>query len=50
MESIYKNKKSEFESDQAIKTVQLINAIYKSIELNREIYLNQNIVSKKLGN
>ena len=50
IESIYKNKKSEFESDQAVKTVQLINAIYKSIELNREIYLNQDIVSKKLGN
>ena len=36
VESIYKNKKSEFESDQAVKTVQLINAIYKSIELNRK--------------
>ena len=49
-ETIYKNKKSEFESNEAIKTVEVINAIYKSIELNKEIFLNKNIISKKLGN
>ena len=32
------------------KTVKLINAIYKSIETNREVFLNKNIISKNLGN
>ena len=32
----------------AIKTVELINAIYKSIETNKEVYLNKNFMSKKL--
>lgn len=41
--------KSEFEAAQAIKTVKLINAIYKSIETNKEIYLKNKIVSKRLG-
>tara|TARA_B100000242_G_scaffold294139_1_gene275064 strand:+ start:2221 stop:3258 length:1038 start_codon:yes stop_codon:yes gene_type:complete len=50
LESINKNKKSEFESHEAIKTVKLINAIYKSIEKNKEVYLNKDITSKKLGN
>ncbi len=45
-----KNKKSEFECREAIKTVELINAIYKSIETNKEVYLNKNFMSKKLGN
>ena len=43
-------KKSEFECDEAIKTVKLINAIYKSIELKKEIFMNSNITSKRLGN
>ena len=49
-DTILKNKKSEFECVEAIKTVELINAIYKSIETNKEVYLNKNITSKKLGN
>jgi predicted dehydrogenase len=48
--SINKNLKSEFESFQAIKTVKLINAIYKSIEKKKEIRLNSNVSSKRLGN
>lgn len=47
--SIKKNKKSEFECEEAYKTVKLINAIYKSIEKNKEIYLNQSTNSKRLG-
>tara|TARA_B100000242_G_C43045150_1_gene487777 strand:- start:1252 stop:2292 length:1041 start_codon:yes stop_codon:yes gene_type:complete len=47
--SIKKNKKSEFECEEAYKTVKLINAIYRSIETNTEVYLNKNINSKKLG-
>ncbi len=49
LDVIYKNKKSEFDCDEAYKTVKLINAIYKSIETNKEVYLNKNINSKKLG-
>ena len=45
-----KNKKtSEFEAKFALKTVKLINAIYKSIETKKEIFLKNNIVSNKLG-
>ncbi len=44
-----KKRKSEFEAKEAIKTVKLINAIYKSIEIKKEIKLNTNINSKKLG-
>ena len=40
---------SEFEAVHAIKTVKLINAIYKSIETNKEVYLKNTIISKKLG-
>ena len=47
--SIKSNKPSEFEAKEAIKTVELINAIYKSIETNKEIHLKDNIVSKRLG-
>jgi predicted dehydrogenase len=43
------NIKSEFEANEAIKTVKLINAIYKSIESKKEIFLKKNINSKKLG-
>ena len=48
--SINKDLKSEFECREAFKTVKLINAIYKSIETNREVFLNKNIISKNLGN
>ncbi len=45
-----KNKKSsEFDANNALKTVEVINAIYKSIEMKKEINLKQNIISKKLG-
>lgn len=47
--SLKKNKKSEFECEEAYKTVNLINAIYRSIETNKEVYLNGKINSKKLG-
>ena len=47
--SITKNLKSEFECQEAFKTVKLINAIYKSIETNREVFLNKSVTSKKLG-
>ena len=40
---------SEFEANEAIKTVKLINAIYKSIETKKEILFKKNINSKKLG-
>jgi UDP-N-acetyl-2-amino-2-deoxyglucuronate dehydrogenase len=49
IESIKNNKSSEFEAKEAINTVKLINAIYKSIETNKEIYLKDEIASKKLG-
>ena len=42
-------KLSEFEAKNALKTVKLINAIYKSIETNKEIYLKNKIESRKLG-
>ena len=47
--SLKKNRKSEFECEEAFKTVNLINAIYRSIEKNKEIYLNQFTNSKRLG-
>ena len=47
--SIEKNKKSEFECEEAYKTVKLINAIYRSIEKNKEIHLRQFVNSKRLG-
>ena len=50
LKSMKSKKKSEFECDEAIKTVKLINAIYKSIELKKEIFMNSNITSKRLGN
>ena len=40
---------SDFDAKNSSKTVSLINAIYKSIETNREIKLTKNINSKKLG-
>ena len=43
------NLNSEFEANEAIKTVKLINAIYKSIELKKEIIFKNIIISKKLG-
>ena len=43
------NLKSEFECIYAIQTIKLINGIYKSIENNKEIFFNKNIVSAKLG-
>ncbi len=49
IESIRKNKKSEFECFEAIKTVELINAIYKSIETKKIIILNSRTSSKRLG-
>lgn len=49
LSSIKKNKKSEFECDDAYKTVKLINAIYRSIEKNKEIYLKETVKSKRLG-
>ncbi len=47
--SILKNKKSEFEVFEAIKTIKLINAIYRSIEINKEVFFNKSIKSIKLG-
>ena len=49
LNSIKKNKKSEFEASEAIKTVKMINAIYKSVEMKKEIFFNENLDSKKLG-
>ncbi len=49
LETLISGKKSEFEAESAIKTVKLINAIYKSIETNKEIYLKNKIASKRLG-
>ena len=50
IESVAKNFKSEFECTEALKTVQLINAIYKSIENKKEIFLKkEKIVSSRLG-
>ena len=46
---ISKKINSEFEAHEAIKTVKLINAIYNSIENKKEVFLNKNITSKKLG-
>ena len=47
--SLKNGKSSEFEAKEALKTVKLINAIYKSIETNKEIYLKDKIASKRLG-
>ncbi len=47
--SILKKKKSEFEVLEAIKTIKLINAIYRSIEIGKEVFFNKNIKSIKLG-
>lgn len=49
LNSIKNNKKSEFEAIEAIKTVKLINAIYKSTESQKIVYFKGNINSKKLG-
>lgn len=49
LKSIKNNKKSEFECFDAIKTVELINAIYKSIEEDKEIFFNKKLNSTKLG-
>lgn len=49
LDSLKSGKSSEFEAKNAFNTVKLINAIYKSIETNKEIYLKNKIVSKKLG-
>ncbi len=40
---------SEFNAFESMKTVKLINAIYKSAESQKEVYLKGNINSKKLG-
>ena len=47
--SIKTNKRSEFEAVEAIKTVKIINAIYKSVETRKEIFFDENLNSKKLG-
>ena len=47
--SMINNKKSEFEVFEAIKTVKLINAIYRSIEIGKEVFFNKTIKSIKLG-
>ena len=49
LKSLRTKKLSEFEAKDAIKTVKLINAIYKSIETNKEIFFKNNIIFKKLG-
>lgn len=49
LESLKNNKPSEFDAKYALNTVKVINAIYKSIEFNKEINLSENINSKKLG-
>lgn len=49
LNSIKKNKKSEFEASEALKTVKMINAIYKSVEKKREIFFDENLNSIKLG-
>lgn len=49
LEALKTGKSSEFEAKNAFNTVKLINAIYKSIETNKEIYLKNKIESKKLG-
>ena len=49
LDSLKNDIQSEFEAKEAIKTVKLINAIYKSIETNKEVYLKDKIDSKKLG-
>lgn len=49
LKSLKTGKSSEFEAKNAFNTVKLINAIYKSIETNKEIYLKNKIESKKLG-
>jgi len=46
---IKKKINSDFDAKNSSKTVGLINAIYKSIETNREIKLTKNINSTKLG-
>lgn len=40
---------SDFEAKNSAKTVRLINAIYRSSELEKEVYLHKNISSKRLG-
>ena len=49
LDSIKNKKKSEYEAFEAIKTVKMINAIYKSIEKKKEIFFRENLESKKLG-
>jgi len=49
LDSLKTGKPSEFEAKNALNTVKLINAIYKSIETKKEIYLKNKIESKKLG-
>lgn len=49
LEVIHNNKKSEFEASEALKTVKIINAIYKSIENRKEVFINKMITSDKLG-
>ncbi len=49
LDSIKNKKKSEYEAFEAIKTVKIINAIYKSIEKKKEIFFRDNLESKKLG-
>ncbi len=47
--TLNKKTKSEFECDEALKTVKIINAVYKSIETKKEIFFKNNISSEKLG-
>ena len=49
IDTIKSRRKSEFEADYAIKTVKLINAIYKSAEINKEVFFKKKITSNKLG-
>ena len=42
-------KKSEFDDRSSYNTVKIINAIYKSIETKKEVFLKNNVQSKKLG-
>lgn len=50
--SIVYKKKSEFSCEESLATIRLINAIYKSAEIGKEVFFknNKNIKSKLLGN
>lgn len=48
-DAIKNNKKSQFDAQNSYKTVEIMNMIYKSIETQKEVFINNNIYSKKLG-